>query len=358
MKAFQCFNQITEYVNLEKSFFQAINKNYRYKRKALEFGADLTYNINNLREELINGTYQFGKYSSFYIYEPKKRFIQCPDFRDKIIQCAICKVLSPFYEKSFITDTYACINNRGTHRASDKMQLFLKQAHTEYGQSAQIIKFDISEFFFSIDREILKNILAKKIKCHKTLALIHKIIDSSPGEKGLPLGNMTSQLFANIYLNELDQYCKRNLSIKYYVRYMDDCVIICKDKKTAREILEKMKFYAKKHLNLQENDKKTKIFPIKQGVNSIGYKTYITHKLLRNSCKKKIKRKISKIPKLIKENKLSVERAELMLNSWRGHAIRANSYNFIQSLAKKYAFLDMDKNLKFTIDLDDLDKSH
>ena len=165
----------------------------------------------------------------------------------------------------------------------------------------------------------------------------------------MPLGNTISQLCANIYLNQLDQYAKRGLSLKYYVRYMDDIVIIVENKERAQEVLKLIDKYVTEKLSINLNKKKSKIFPIAQGVNTIGFKIYPTHMLLRNESKKKIKQKLSKMKRLIAENQMTVEKAEQILNSWLGHAKQANSYNFINKLLNKYDFLIMKDN-KFKID--------
>ncbi|MDD2297406.1 MAG: RNA-directed DNA polymerase, partial [Sphaerochaetaceae bacterium] len=191
-------------------------------------------------------------------------------------------------------------------------------------------------------------LLTKKIKCQKTLKLFYKIIDRADvlSPLGLPLGNATSQLSANIYLNELDQFCKRKLGIKYYVRYMDDFFIMCRNKAEANRTLALIEELVGCKLHLELNKDKTKLFPINQGVNAIGYKIYPTHMLLRNDSKKKIKRKTKAMPYLIRDGKLSITKAEQMLNSWKGHAEHANSYNFIKKLVEKNDFIYVKKKGK------------
>lgn len=352
------FNEITNIDNLYKSYNQALKAKNKYSAEAIEFSMNETYNIYKLQRDLITGDYQFEGYIRFKVYEPKERIIDAPHFKDKIVQLAINNVLKNIYLQTFIYDSYACLENKGTHKAVDRVQRFLRKSSWEYGQNTFIVKFDISKFFYSIDREILKRLLTKKIKCKKTVALLYNIIDSASiiDKVGIPLGNTTSQLFANIYLNELDQYCKRKLHIKYYVRYMDDVVAIVKNKENAKEIMKLMIDFAETNLNLRVSEKKTKVFPIAQGVNAFGFKIYKTHRLLRNDSKKKIKRKTKKMKHLIKENKMEIYTAEQILNSWFGHAKHANSYNFINKLIDKNKHIYLDNKGSLRVNLKEVFK--
>lgn len=343
----QIFKEITDFDNLYAAYLQVSKSKNKYSKEALLFSQNETANLLDLQQQLINGTYSFDDYIEFKVFEPKERVINAPHFKDKIVQIAIDNILKPIFEPTFISHSYACIDNRGTHKAVEKVQRNLKQAKWQLKEPF-IIKFDVSRFFYSIDREILKSILRRKIKCNKTLSLLDVIIDSAAriDKTGIPLGNATSQLFANIYLNELDNYCKRKLKIKFYVRYMDDVVAIIDGKENTKNAMNKMIAYVNAHLNLTASIKKTKIFPLAQGVNVFGYKVYTTHRLLRNDSKKKIKRKIKKMKRLIVEGRLKKEKAEQIFNSWYGHSKHANSFNFIQSLIKKndYVYLD-NKNI-------------
>lgn len=337
------FNAITNFDNLYKSYVQVSKSKNKYSREALIFAQNETSNLLDLQQQLISGAYKFDDYIEFKVFEPKERVINAPHFKDKIVQIAIDNVLKPIFEPTFINHSYACIDNRGTHKAVEKVQQNLKQAKWQLKEPF-IIKFDVSRFFYSIDREILKSILRRKIKCNKTLSLLDVIIDSAAriDKTGIPLGNATSQLFANIYLNELDNYCKRKLRVKYYVRYMDDVVAIIDGKENAKNIMNEMIAYVNAHLNLTASIKKTKVFPLDQGVNAFGFKIYTTHKLLRNDSKKKIKRKMKKMKRLIIEGSLDKEKAEQIFGSWLGHASHSDSYNFIRKLDNKYDYIFID----------------
>ena len=339
------FAEIVDMKNLELAYHKSQKGKYKYKIRSINFSQDLTQNLNQLQKQLVDDTYKVSPYSKFTIHDPKEREVAAPHYRDKIVQIALHNKLKVIYDKIFISHTYACIENKGTHRAVKQINKFMKKAQWLWGKNSYIVKIDMKKFFYSINREILKTIISKKIKCSKTLNLIYKIINSSPSEKGLPLGNITSQLFANIYLNEVDQYCKRFLGIKFYVRYMDDIVIILPNKEKTNEVVNLIKKFLTNKLDLEVNVNKTKTFPISQGVNTIGFKIYTTHRLLRTDSKKRIKRKMGKFKKLIRNNKLTIEKVECMLNSWLGHARNGNSYNLIKKLLEKYNFLELKNNI-------------
>lgn len=178
----------------------------------------------------------------------------------------------------------------------------------------------------------------KKYVNDKALLLFtRKIIFDSHEKIGIPIGNYTSQYFANIYLNELDQFVKRELKIKYYVRYMDDFIILLSTKKDCIEIKNKIQSFIEKKLHLELNEK-TRYYPYKMGVNFCGYRIFTTHKLLRKSCKRKIKNNIKKWNKLYKAKKLNFKKLQMQYNSWLGHAKHSDSYNLIKFLLKKGDF--------------------
>lgn len=348
-------DNLFELIIVDSNMDYALNKALKGKGKfnpdAIIFTQNETCNMKSLVRSMVYETYEFDGYIRFPVFEPKKRIVDAPHFKDKVVQLAINNVLKDVYKDKFIFDSYACIKGKGTHKCAKRIQHFMRKAKWQYGKNTTILKADVEKFFYSIDREVLKKLLPKAIKCEKTLRLIFKIIDSADiiDFLGLPLGNTLSQICANIYLNELDQYCKRKLRIKYYVRYMDDVIIVLPNKSEAKKVLKQIRAFTENELNIKLNKNKTKIFPINQGVNAIGYKIYTTHMLLRNQSKKRLKRKIKAMPRLILEGNLTIEKAESMLNSWKGHAEHANSYNFIESIIKRYEFIYKTKKGKLKI---------
>lgn len=345
-KFYNLFSKIVDEKNLCESYKSVRRGSNKYRVEAIEFSKNETYNLSKLRESLINKTYSYGEYSKFYVYEPKERLIYAPCFVDKIVQIAANTVLKEIYNNCFIYDSYGSIDNKGTHKCVDKISSNLRKGKYFYGDNAYILKLDIKKFFYSIDRDVLKRIYRKKIKCEDTLWLLDLIIDSSKqiDVLGLPLGNTLSQLSANVYLNELDQYIKRCLKVKFYVRYMDDMILVLESKERAKEVKAKINSFLSENLHMELNLKKSKIFPISQGVNSIGFKIFPTHRLLRNDSKKKIKWKCKAIPNLIKNKNVKTIKIEQILNSWLGHAKHGNNYNFIKTLLSKYDYLEFKNN--------------
>lgn len=339
------FEEITSEENIKVAYLKSQEGKAKYRAPALSFYIDEEYNLSKLRESLLNKTYAFGEYHSFYVNEPKRRLIHAPRYHSKIVQLAVNEKLKEILYPTFIYDSYACMTGKGTHKAVDRVQDFMRRAKSNYGDDTYIINLDISKFFYTIDRSILKKLLRRTIKCKDTLWLLDLIIDSVDdiSEIGLPLGNTLSQLSANVYLNKLDQYSKRFLGIKYYVRYMDDVVAFAPNKEVAREWIKAMDQFVKVHLNLDVNPKKTQIFPLAQGCNAYGFKIWPTHKLLRNDSKKNIKRKSKKMLHLLKSQQMTIQKAEQILNSWLGHARYGNSYNFIQSLIERNPYIYMNE---------------
>lgn len=344
------FKKIVKWENIEWAYRKSLKGVNKYGIDALQFSRDETYNLLKLIDSLKTGSYEFDGYKRFKVYEPKERIIDAPYHKDKIAQLAIDKVLKSVYQPSFIHDSYACLDNKGTHKAVDRVSYFMRKAAWQYGEDTFIIKLDIKKFFYSINREILKDILPKKIKCQATLELAYKIIDSADliDPLGLPLGNTLSQLFTNVYMDQFDQYCKRVLRVKYYVRYADDVIAIVRNKEEAITILADMIQFLKERLDLEISPNKTRIFPLEQGVNAYGFKIFKTHRLLRNDSKKKIKRKTKRLRNTLAEGRITAEKVEQILNSWLGHAMHGNSYNFIQSLIKRndYIYLDHKNTLR------------
>lgn len=311
-------------------------KGKRFKKQVIEFEMDLESNIIQIERELLDGTYQFSKYFEFKIYEPKERTIKTLKYRDRVVQTwYVENFLKPYFAVSFMEDSYACIEGKGTHKAVDKLQSYLRKVQKEY-KDVWVLKCDISKFFFNIDCDILYNIIKRKIKDEKFLEFTKKILYSE-NEKGvsIPIGNYTSQFYANIYLNELDKYLKEKIKVKYLIRYMDDFVILLDSKEKAKVLLKDLSIYIEKNLHLKLN-KKTAYFKAKQGINFCGYRIWSTHKLLRLQSKKKFKRKLKNLKKLYREERISQDYIVACINSWRGHANHCNSYNLQKKIFDEF----------------------
>lgn len=322
------YESIYDFENLFNAYLKA-RKNKRYSGEVLHFTANLEENLITLQNELIHRTYRSGRYREFYIYEPKERLIMALPFRDRVVHHALINVIEDIFEKRFIYDTYACRVGKGTHKGADRVTQFLRETQRKWGKT-YCLKADVSKYFPSINHRILKDILFRRITCKGTRWLIEEIIDSSaePGElnpRGIPIGNLTSQLFANVYLGELDYFVKFTLGEKYYVRYMDDFVILHNDKRHLRYLRGEIEDFLKARLDLSLNHK-TGIFPVSQGVDFLGYRIWSTHRLLRKNSVKRIKRALKKLQRDYSEGKASVDKVRSVVSSWVGHASHANTY--------------------------------
>lgn len=347
------FEQVVDYDNLYRAYLNdRLCKRYRYE--VLNFSAHLEDNLVKLQKELIDRTYTLGKYREFYIYEPKKRLIMAQPFKDRVVQWAIYQVLNPVFAQSYITDSYACIKERGTHKAVKRLHYWLRQVGKK-PEKYYFLKLDISKYFYRIDHDVLMGILKRKIRDDDMIFLLDKIVNSSetnfglppgksPGEvkrsdrvseKGMPVGNLSSQMFANLYLNELDQYCKRTLGIHFYVRYMDDVIILHQDKDQLHEWKRIIDTFLKEKLQLDLNEK-TCIRPITLGVEFCGYKIWNTHIKLRKSTALKMKRNLKKLQKEYAAGEVTVEEAKQTISSYLGILKHCDSYSLKRTIFGEY----------------------
>lgn len=272
------------------------NKNCR--RDVVLFNLKQEAYVSYIYQELKQQTYKHGGYTTFFVHEPKLRKIQKSRYLDRIVhRWLVDNYLIPAFMPQFIYNSYACIRGKGMHMATLDVKNAMMECKRKWDKY-YIIKMDVAKYFQNIDKKILEEIIRRKIKDKKLMWLITEILYSAPEEKGIPIGNYTSQIFANIYLNEVDQYIKRELKVKYYFRYMDDSLILVRTKKEAIEILEKISQFIGERLKLEFN-KKTQIFKSQQGVNFCGYKINEYRMKLREKGKKKLKRKINVVLQLM-----------------------------------------------------------
>jgi RNA-directed DNA polymerase len=269
-----------------------------------------------------NFRYKPKLYKIFYVFDPKKRLIMAPEFSDRVVHHALHAIIEPLFERRFIYDSYTCRKNKGMHRAAKRVQNFIIP-------NGYALKADITKYFPSVNQTILFNIISKTIKCADTLRLFRTILKTS--DTGLPIGALTSQLFANVYLDTLDHFIKDYLGVKRYVRYMDDFIIIEKDKEKLKDLLCLIGEFLLTNLALKLNGK-TQIFFIKQGIDFCGYQIWKTHYKLRKRNIKKTKRKFRKFSELYKDGKISQEKIHSSLMSFLGYANHSNNKKTIKSV--------------------------
>ena len=320
-------NKFDQYLTYEK-LLQAhtrCKKGKGLRKEIILFNLKQEEYILWLLQKLKTGTYEHGGYQEFYVTEPKLRKIEKSRYIDRIVhRWIVDNFLEPAFVPQFINTSYACIRNRGMHKAAIYIQKTMKKCKTIW-KEYYILKMDIAKYFDNINKKILLNILQRKIKDKKLMNLIQKILYTQKREKGLEIGNYTSQMFANIYLNEIDQYIKHKLHIKYYCRYLDDSIVIVKTKREAKEALEKIKKFLKENLELELN-KKTQIFKNEQGINFCGYKINEYRMKKRDKGKRKLKKKIKYLKKQVKSGKITSREAKKYIAGHLGYIKYANVY--------------------------------
>lgn len=278
--------------------FKNASKGRRYQPAILRYVTNLEENLVNIQNHLIWQTWQPGQAKYFTIIDPKMRQVTAPPFADRIVHHALHSIIEPIFDRRFIYDSYACRKGKGSHEAVERTQYFLRSAKQLYGDNFYVIKCDIKSYFASIDHDILLGLVKRAISDPGILRLFAKILKAYgfEGGVGLPVGALTSQLSANILLDALDHTVKDEWGVRHYIRYMDDFVLMVKDKKEAKRVMGLINQEVNA-LGLTLNPK-SDYFPWQRGVDFCGYRIWPTHKLPR---KRTVKRARKRIAKTIKD---------------------------------------------------------
>ena len=281
-----------------ENLLEAWREFLRGKRKKLdvqEFGYNLMDNVLELHRDLKNKTYVHGPYHAFNISDPKPRNIHKASVRDRLLHHAIYRKLYPYFDKKFIHDSYSCRVGKGTHKAIQHFRVFSAQVSQNHTKTCWILKCDIRKFFASIDQDILMDIVAININDQDTVNLLDGIVRSfhvGTISKGLPLGNLTSQLLVNIYMNEFDQFVKHRLRTRYYIRYADDFVFLSRDEKWLESLILKVADFLESQLSLSLHPRKVQIKTLASGVDFLGWIHFPDHSVLRTTTKRKMFREV------------------------------------------------------------------
>lgn len=308
--------------------WQEFIKGKKSKPDVLEFSFNLIDNILQLHEDLVSQDYQHGGYDDFYITDPKLRHIHKASVRDRLVHHAVYRQLYPFFAKTFIADSYSCQLGKGTHRALKRFEYFARIASKNHTKTIWVLKCDIRKFFENIDHAILLNILREYIINRDIIRLLDKIISSyeSKPNKGLPLGNLTSQLFVNIYMNEFDQFIKHKLKAKYYIRYADDFVFMSDDREKLAGYLQEANEFLKSELKLELHRNKIQIKTINSGIDFLGWIIFPHYRVLRAKTKRRMLKRLGINPK------------SESLASYLGLLKHGNTYNLQQGILNDYWF--------------------
>ena len=320
------FETIVEPENMYQAYRHA-RKGKSWQDTIRVFEADLDKNLEAIRASLANKTFATSPYQTFMVHEPKARLIyKLPFNPDRVVQHAVMNVIEPIWDSMFISDSYSCRKGKGIHAGSRRAMEFIHRV----GAGGYCLKMDISKFYPSVSHDILYGIAQRKIKCRDTLWLLRNIIYSVPGGHNVPIGNYTSQWLGNLYLNELDQMLKHEYKIKHYIRYCDDFLILHRDKGFLGEMAEVIEEYLNSRLKLKLS--KNQVFPIRQGIDFLGYRHFPGYILLRKSTAKRVKKRLRQLPELFHEGRITRAQLQSSVASTKGWLRWCNSHNFASSL--------------------------
>ncbi len=338
------YPQVWAFENLYLAY-RAARKGKRAAPSVAAFEFDQEAQLMGLQAELRDKNYCPGPYQSFYIHDPKRRLISAAPFRDRVVHHALCRVIEPIFEARFIHDSYACRVGKGTHRALDRCQEFARQRR-------YVLQCDVQQYFPSIDHAILRDCLARYIADDDVLWLIDRILESGaglltdeyemqwfPGDdllaacrpRGLPIGNLTSQFWANVYLNPLDQFVKRELKAGAYLRYCDDFLLFADDKPTLhawrRAIIDCLA-----GLRLRLHEARAQVFPVTEGIPFLGFRVYPDHRRLKRAKGVAFARRWRALLQAFAAGEITREELHASLQGWVAHASHGNTYGLRRAL--------------------------
>jgi len=341
MKSYKnLWSKLCSYDNLEKAYKKArMHKTFR--SYVMDFEKNLENNLLSLSSELASNHYKPKPLKAFIVRDPKTRKICKSEFRDRVVHHAICNILEPIFDRIFIYDSYANRLNKGTLNALERFDFFKRKIGRNDTLPCYVLKADIRKYFENIDHNILLNMVKRKINDTNVLHLINVILANyateggGRTEKGMPLGNLTSQFFANVYLNELDYFVKHNLKIKYYIRYVDDFIILHNNKNVLGKFKFQINDFLKNKLKIELHPDKSKIINLDKGINFLGFRVFYSHRLLRKTNLKIFKRKLEGFKASFSNNEMNYDRIYESIQGWNAYARFANTYVLRKELGKK-----------------------
>ena len=341
------FSDLIGFVNLWHAYRQA-SKGKRGKAPVAAFELDLEANLLGLQAELGEHSYRPGGYYSFYIRDPKHRLVSAAPFRDRVVHHALCNLIEPLFERTFIGDSYANRLGKGTHGALDRAQRFAKRY-------PYVLQCDLRQFFPSIDHARLRAILARKIADPDVLWLIDAILDNGaevlrdeyrmvyfPGDdllaaarpRGLPIGNLTSQFWANVYLNELDQLVKRKLRCRAYVRYVDDFLLFADDKRLLWRWKEELR-YKLDGLRLALHERSSTVYPVASGIPFLGFRVYPDHRRIKRRNGVAFARRLMRYRAAVARGEMDLVDFRRHLGAWIAHAAHGDTWGLREALLRE-----------------------
>lgn len=345
------FPAVYDFENLYQAYVAA-RRGKRQRVEVERFAHRVEDNLFQLQAELRDQTYQPGGYRHFYIYEPKRRKISAAPFRDRVVHHALINVIEPIWERKFISDSYACRVGKGTHKALDRCTEFVRKHR-------YVLQCDIAKFFPTIDHGVLKALLRRTIADPQVLWLCDRIMDSGagvldsehdirwfPGDdlfaplrpQGLPIGNLTSQFWANVYLNTLDHYIKRDLKCSSYVRYADDFLLFADEKSTLHQWHAELRAYVAEQLRLHLHTEKTQVYPTRTGVPFLGFRHFGTHRRLKRENVVRFRRRLRSMQADYAAGRASATDIGVRILCWCAHAAHGNTRRVRTQILRQVVF--------------------
>lgn len=326
------FDEIVSLENLLLAW-REFKKGKRGKLDVQTFEYNLEDNIFSLHQDLKNGTYRHSKYYPFRISDPKPRLISKAIVKDRVLHRAIYRALYPLWDNTFIYDSYSCRDSKGTHKAFTRLTTLTRKISQNYTKPCFALKLDIRKFFDSIDHQILMSFLEERIQDKKLVNLVFEIISSFEltENKGIPLGNLTSQLFANVYMDALDKFVKHKLKAKHYIRYADDFILFANNPDTLMGRFVEINRFLKDRLKLNIHPNKAVLRKLNWGIDYVGYVSLPYYSIPR---KKTVKRIYKKVDKLLREGEF--DELAKVIPSYLGYLQHSNSHKLQSKLKDKY----------------------
>ena len=342
------YNNLFPIITSPKTIFRAwevFKSDKKNNFDVQKFEVNIERNIFKLCEDLKSNKYKHGPYKGFWIQDPKVRHIHKATVRDRVLHHAIFSIINPIFEPTFIDTSFSCRIGKGTHKGVTWVKNTINRLSQNNTKTVWVLKCDIKKFFDSVDHKILIDLLDAKIKDKKMMRLLKEIVNSySSGQsdlfnrRGIPIGNLTSQIFANIYMNKFDQFVKQRLKVRYYARYTDDFVIISCDRNYLLNLLPKVSTFLNNELGLKLHPNKIHLNKFHQGIDFLGYVIFPYHIQLRSKTRKRIPRKIKNKIESFKLDKIDEKSLNLSFQSYLGVLSHSDSFNFTKELQNQCWF--------------------
>ena len=335
------YEELCSYENFKLAFKNA-RRGKTQKSYVIKFEKNLKENLLQLRTELLTQTYKPRPLKTFILRDPKTRKISKSAFRDRVVHHAICNIIEPVFDERFIHDSYANRIGKGPLNAIKRFDKLKRKVSKNNTIRCFVLKADVKHYFHTVNHEILMKLLKRKIKDERLLWLIKIILTNYKTEtkgKGMPLGNLTSQFFANVYLDKLDQFVKHKLRAKYYIRYVDDFVILHQSRKVLEIYKEKINQFLQEKLDIELHPDKSQVLKLEKGICFLGFRVFYHHKLIRKKNMKKFEKRLEEMKKLYQKEKIDREKVIEKFEGWLAYASQGNTYKYrkrITSIFNQY----------------------